>query len=114
MTGGEPITARFMRQNFFSFTPVFKLWLVANDQPRVRGTDDAFWRRMHVIPLNIKIPSSERDPNLSSKLRAEWPGILAWAVRGCLKWQRNRLVQPKAYGRPRQAGSGKWITLKSL
>ena len=57
MTGGEPITARFMRQNFFSFTPEFKLWLVANDRPRVRGTDAAFWRRMRVIPLNIKIPS---------------------------------------------------------
>ena len=94
MTGGEPITARFMRQNFFSFTPEFKLWLVANDRPRVRGTDAAFWRRMRVIPLNIKIPSSERDKDLPNKLRAEWPGILAWAVRGCRKWQREGLAQP--------------------
>lgn len=99
MTGGEPITARFMRQNYFQFTPVFKLWLVANDQPRVRGTDKAFWRRMRVIPLTIKIPEAERDPNLSSKLRAEGPGILAWAVRGCLKWQSSGLAMPRAIKR---------------
>jgi putative DNA primase/helicase len=94
MTGGEPITARFMRQNFFSFQPEFKLWFVANDRPRVRGTDDAFWRRVCVILLNIKIPSSERDRDLPNKLRVEWPGILAWAIRGCRKWQREGLAQP--------------------
>ena len=81
MTGGEPIVARFMRQNLFKFDPEFKLWLVANDRPRVRGTDDAFWRRVRVIPLDITIPSGERDPKLPEKLRVEWPGILAWAVR---------------------------------
>jgi putative DNA primase/helicase len=96
MTGGEPIVARFMRQNFFSFVPEYKLWLVANDRPQVRGTDDAFWRRVRVIPLDIKIPSGERDPKLPEKLRAEWPGILAWAVRGCLNWQADGLAQPKA------------------
>jgi putative DNA primase/helicase len=94
MTGGEPITARFMRQNFFQFLPVLKLWLVANDQPRVRGTDEAFWRRVRVIPLTIKIPEAERDPDLPNKLRNEWPGILAWAVRGCLKWQSSSLGMP--------------------
>ena len=94
MTGGEPITARFMRQNFFQFVPEFKLWFVANDRPRVRGTDEAFWRRVRVIPLTIKIPEAERDPDLPTKLRAEWPGILAWAVRGCLAWQNEGLTQP--------------------
>jgi putative DNA primase/helicase len=96
MTGGEPIVARFMRQNFFSFQPEYKLWLVANDRPRVRGTDQAFWRRVRVIPLGVEIPRKERDQNLSEKLRDEWPGILAWAVRGCLKWQAEGLSQPKA------------------
>ena len=60
MTGGEPITARFMRQDFFQFAPVLKLWLVANDRPRVRGTDKAFWRRVRVIPLTIEIPEAAR------------------------------------------------------
>ena len=59
---------------------MLKLWLVANDQPRVRGTDQAFWRRVRVIPLTVQIPEAERDPNLSTKLQGEWPGILAWAV----------------------------------
>jgi putative DNA primase/helicase len=96
MTGGEPIVARFMRQNFFPFVPEFKLWLVANDRPRVRGTDDAFWRRVRVIPLDITIPSAERDLDLPTKLRAEWSGILAWAVRGCRRWQASGLDQPTA------------------
>jgi putative DNA primase/helicase len=99
MTGGEPITARFMRQNYFQFVPVLKLWLVANDPPRVRGTDQAFWRRVRVIPLTVQIPETERDSNLPAKLRNEWPGILAWAVRGCLKWQRRGLGMPGAVER---------------
>ena len=94
MTGGEPITARFMRQNYFQFVPVLKLWLVANDRPRVRGTDEAFWRRVRGMPFTVKIPEAERDPDLLTKLRAEWPGILAWAVRGCLKWQSEGLGEP--------------------
>jgi putative DNA primase/helicase len=96
MTGGEPITARFMRQNFFQFLPAMKFWLVANDQPRVRGTDQAFWRRMRVIPLTVQIPEAERDPHLAAKLRAELPGILAWAVRGCLKCPKSGLGMPSA------------------
>jgi putative DNA primase/helicase len=96
ITGGEPITARFMRQNYFQFDPEFKLWLVANDRPRVRGTDDAFWRRVRLIPFNVAIPTKEVDPYLPVKLQAEWPGILAWAVRGCLKWQKKGLLQPGA------------------
>ncbi len=95
MTGGEPITARFMRQNFFEFIPELKIWLVANDRLHVRGTDDAFWRRVRVIPLNIKVPESEVDPDLPRKLRSELPGILAWAVRGCLKWQKDGLAPPR-------------------
>jgi putative DNA primase/helicase len=104
MTGGEPITARFMRQNLFQFVPEFKLWLVANDRPRVRGTDDAFWRRVRVIPFEVEIPKEEQDPNLPSRLRAEWPGILAWAVRGCLKWQREGLNEPNAVSQ----ATGRW------
>jgi putative DNA primase/helicase len=96
MTGGEPIAARYLRQNFFQFTPEFKLWMVANDRPRVRGTDEAFWRRVRAIPLEIEIPPGERDPDLPTKLREEWPGILAWAVRGCRKWQLEGMPEPAA------------------
>ncbi|TYL92730.1 hypothetical protein FXB40_23860 [Bradyrhizobium rifense] len=73
MTGGDKITARFMRQDFFEFTPKFKLWLVANDPPRVRGTDKALWRRIRVVPFNVEIPSAEIDKDLPNKLKQEWP-----------------------------------------
>lgn len=96
MTGGEKITARFMRQEFFEFTPAFKLWLVANDRPRVRGTDTALWRRIRVIPFNVEIPMEEQNKDLPAKLRDEWPGILAWAVRGCIHWRKEGLDPPAA------------------
>ena len=97
ITGGEPITARFMRQNDFQFDPEFKLWLVANDRPRVRGTDDAFWRRVRLIPLNVAIPADEVDPDLPVKPKRSWPGILAWAVRGCLKWEKGGTITARCY-----------------
>ena len=94
MTGGEKITARFMRQEFFEFQPEFKLWLVANDRPRVRGTDTALWRRIRVVPFDMQIPESEKDLDLPMKLRQEWPGILASAVRGCIDWQKEGIIPP--------------------
>ena len=94
MTGGEPITARHLYKNFTEFTPQFKLWFVANDRPHVRATDDAIWHRIRVIPMNVKIPPDEIDPDLPRKLKAEWPGILSWAVKGCLKWQQEGLGEP--------------------
>ena len=104
MTGGDPITARLLYNNYSEFTPEFKLWLTANDRPRVRETDDAFWRRVRVIPFEVEIPLNERDGDLPNKLKAEWPGILKWAVRGCLKWQREGLAEPSTV---RQA-TGEW------
>ncbi|MDP4006688.1 phage/plasmid primase, P4 family [Methylobacterium sp. NEAU K] len=99
MTGGEPIAARFMRQDLFQFQPEFKLWFVANDPPGVRGTAESFWRRVHVLPFDQVVEDNEVDPELSEKLHAELPGILAWSVRGCLEWQRHRLKPPQAVRR---------------
>ena len=76
MTGGDPITARFMRAEWFTFTPGFKLWLVANDDPRVRSTDAALWRRIRVIPFDVVIPEDQQDQKLAETLRGEFPGIL--------------------------------------
>jgi putative DNA primase/helicase len=94
MTGGDPLVARLMRQNDFQFMPEFKLILIANDFPRVRLNADAFWRRARVLPMDRPIPTTQVDPHLVEKLRVEYPGILAWAVRGCLSWQHNRLPMP--------------------
>jgi putative DNA primase/helicase len=87
-TGGDPITARLLYQNYMTFNPTGKLWLVTNDFPQVRSTSDAFWRRVRVIPFATKVAKRNVDKQLDQKLRAEFPGILAWAVRGCLAWQK--------------------------
>ncbi len=94
MTGGDPITARFMRQDFFTFEPTFKLLIAGNHRPGLRNVDEAIRRRFNLIPFDIRIPPEERDLNLPEKLKAEWPGILAWAIEGCLEWQRIGLSPP--------------------
>jgi len=94
LTGGDPITARFMRADFFTYTPVFKLLLSGNHRPALRNVDEAIRRRFHLVPFTEVIPVAERDPHLPEKLRAEWPGVLAWAIRGCLEWQAKGLRPP--------------------
>ena len=96
LTGGDPITARFMRQDFFTFVPTFKLIIAGNHKPTLRNVDEAMRRRLHLVPFTVTIPEDERDPELPEKLKAEWPGILAWAIAGCLAWQRDGLGAPEA------------------
>lgn len=93
MVGGDTITARPLYREFFEFRPQFKLWLVANDRPRV-SDDDAMWRRIRVIPFEHPVPKERRDPALKAALRDdpdERTAVLAWAVRGCLLWQQEGL-----------------------
>jgi putative DNA primase/helicase len=94
VTGGDSITTRFLYKEYFEFRPQLKLWLVANDKPRVVGTDEAIWRRIRLVPFNVTIPPSKRDKQLLEKLMAELTGILAWAVEGCLDWQKHGLGEP--------------------
>jgi len=89
LTGGDRITARFLYRDEFEFRPVMKLWLTVNRLPRVDGDDHAIWRRLQVIPFTVRI--QRPDKALPRKLRAELPGILQWAVSGCLAWQRDGL-----------------------
>lgn len=92
ITGGDPVTARFMRQNFFTFSPEFKLTLIGNHKPLLRGVDDAVRRRFNLVPFMNKPVVVDRQ--LEARLRPEWPGILAWLVEGCLNWQQNGLIRP--------------------
>jgi putative DNA primase/helicase len=89
------LQARRIYGSPFEFDPHFKLFIDANHKPVIRGTDNAIWRRIHLIPFNVSIPKNEQDPDLGNKLRTELPGILAWAVRGCLKWRQEELRPPK-------------------
>lgn len=94
LTGGDKISARFMRQDFFEFKPQFKLLIAGNHKPGLRTVDEAMRRRLQLVPFAITIPETERDPELTQKLKGEWPGILAWAIEGCLSWQREGLNPP--------------------
>src|SRR5262249_2262293 len=95
MTGGDKMTARCMRCDFFDFTPKFKLWVVGNHKPRLDNVDEAMRRRMLLVPFTVQIPVEERDPDLVEKLKAEWPAILRWMLDGCLAWQQIGLAPPK-------------------
>lgn len=94
LTGGERVKARRMREDYWEFEPTHKLWIAANHKPVVRGTDYAIWRRIKLIPFTVTIPEEEKDENLRQKLLREGPGILRWAVEGCLAWQREGLGIP--------------------
>jgi putative DNA primase/helicase len=96
LTGGDLITARFLYGDPFTFKPNFKIWLCVNHKPTIRGTDMGIWRRIRLIPFTVVIPKDKRDKSLPQKLRQELPGLLAWAVAGCLDWQKNGLGVPDA------------------
>jgi putative DNA primase/helicase len=96
LTGRDTVSARFLFHEFFQFRPEFKIWLIGNHKPVIRGTDNAIWDRIRMIPFTVTIPESERDPALPDRLRAELPGILRWAVQGALAWQRDEGLHPPA------------------
>ncbi|EKS8366787.1 DNA primase [Bacillus cereus] len=96
ITGGEPISARFLRQEFFEFTPAFKVFFTTNHKPIIKGMDEGIWRRVRMIPFIVTIPKDKVDRKLPEKLSMEMSGILNWAIEGCLKWQRESLGEPKA------------------
>lgn len=88
LTGGDTIKARRLFCNEFNFKPTHKLWLFGNNKPTIRDTDPAIWRRIRLIPFNVMIPEADRLQNFREKyLMPELPGILRWAVHGCLDWQ---------------------------
>ncbi len=92
LTGGDPITARFMRQDPFTFRPAFKLSIAGNVRPILRNVDQAARRRFLMVPFT-QTPA-EVDLQLEDKLRAEWPGILRWAINGARDWLENGLIRP--------------------
>ena len=96
LTGGDRITARLMRQDFFEFEPTHMLILQTNHKPRVTGTDEGIWRRVKLVPFTVTIPPERRDPELGDKLLAELPGVLAWVVQGWRNYQREGFMEPRA------------------
>jgi putative DNA primase/helicase len=94
LTGGDSLSGRFLQQEFFDFSPTHKLVIRGNHKPAIQGTDEGIRRRLRLVPFNVTIPESARDPDLAQKLKAELAGILRWAVDGCIEWQEKRLSPP--------------------
>jgi len=95
ITGGEPILARFLRQEFFEFIPEFKVFFTTNHKPIIGGVDEGIWRRVKIIPFTLNLKPHERDKKLEEKLSLEMSGILNWALEGCIKWQQSGIKEPK-------------------
>jgi putative DNA primase/helicase len=93
LTGGDPITARFMRRDFFTYTPQFKLIVIGNHKPVLHNVDEAAKRRFNIVPFILK--PARPDQRLEQKLMQEAPGILQWMIDGCLDWQQNGLIRPE-------------------
>jgi putative DNA primase/helicase len=94
LTGGDPITCRFMRQDDFTYIPQFKLTIIGNHKPQLQNVDAAARRRFNIIPFNNKPAVVDRE--LESKLMGEAPAILRWMIDGCVDWQTNGLVRPQS------------------
>ena len=94
LTGGEGMKVKKLYSDLFEIAPQFKLFLSTNHRPVIRGVDQAIWRRIREIPFKVVIPDKQQDHHLMEKLQKERPGILAWAVEGCLAWQREGLGMP--------------------
>ena len=86
--------ARFLRQEYFEFIPEFKVFFTTNHKPVIKGVDEGIWRRIRLIPFNLQLPKEKRDKKLPEKISLEMPGILNWAIEGCLKWQKSGLSDP--------------------
>lgn len=96
LTGSDPITARRMREDFWTFDPTHKVWLATNHRPTIQGTDHGIWRRLQLVPFTTTIPDDQAIKDMPARLAAEYPGILAWCVRGCLEWRKEgRLTAPE-------------------
>ncbi len=97
MTGMARLVGRTQSGKPVAYAPLFKLFIDANHKPVIRGSDTTIWNRIRLLPFEVSIPKHEQDRQLLQKLRSEAPGILAWAVRGCLEWRQvGYLVNPAA------------------
>ncbi len=94
LTGGDTVTARRMKEDYWSFQPTHKLAIITNHKPSIRGSDHAIWRRLRLVPFTVCFAEDKQDKKLGDKLKAELPGIMNWALAGCLEWQRGGLADP--------------------
>lgn len=100
MTGGDKLVTRFLYGEYFEYVPQFKVFLAANHKPIIRDTTHSIWRRIKLMPFENTFTEANRDKHFADKIMAkEMPGILAWAVKGCLLWQREGIQDPPSVKR---------------
>jgi hypothetical protein len=111
LTGGDTVRARHLYQAEFDFKPTHKLWLRTNEEPQFDGGDTGMQRRVQKIPFTHEVKKSKaEDANLPEKLRAEAPGILNWAIRGSLSYQKHGLTEPAIVQRKPPNTSSHWTS----
>ncbi len=88
LTGGDLVSARAPAEKGWDYIPTWKLYLAGNNLPTADADDEAFWSRFLILPFMVSF-RDRRDDAIDKVLASELPGILAWAVRGCLEWQRR-------------------------
>ncbi|GAA1064724.1 phage/plasmid primase, P4 family [Streptomyces asiaticus] len=96
ITGGDPVTARRLHSNPFTFTPTFLLQIAGNYRPAIMSADFGTWRRVKLVSWEATFRGKNADPELPAKLKAEAEGVLAWAVRGAVEWYASGLQEPSA------------------
>jgi putative DNA primase/helicase len=120
LTGGDKVSARFMRQDFFQYTPQFKLLIAGNHKPSIRNLDEAMRRRLQLIPFTVTVPPERRDKQLEQKIWQERDAVLAWMVEGCQAWQRIGLSPPNMVREATdeyfesEDAMGRWLTERCL
>jgi len=116
LTGNDTISARFMRGEWFTFQPAFKLWIATNHKPVIRGTDNAIWSRIRLISFTVSIPEEERIPRsrFMEKISPELSGILTWAVAGCQDWVKCGLMMPEEVRRATEGYRGEMDVLSEF
>jgi len=98
LVGRDSVSVRDLYSPEFTFKPQFKLWMATNETPKINDRDGAIWRRVRRVPFECVIPEERRDPKVKSTLLEDpdaRAALLAWAVRGCLEWQRDGLKMPE-------------------
>ena len=106
MTGGDAITARHLYGEPFDFVPQYTIWIGLNDCPKVSASDSGMWRRLVRVGFDRAVAKEKRDKTLKPYLRSPSggaPAVLAWAVQGCVQWQKAGLVLPEAVQRSTDA-----------
>lgn len=97
LTGGDALTARFMRQDHFTFQPTHKLWLMGNYQPSVNGGGHSFWRRLRILPFNNTVPEEKQVEDLQGILARDHGGaVLAWIIAGAAAYANGGLAEPES------------------